>query len=294
MRQPVEKKCFVESDHNDSYFDDDDDDFTTSPGKKKLSQFCQDCGKTDGAKLICYCCNASFRWCCAGYSRKPMDDPSYPFTEAKVALVSFCATCLDAKGITQDAVLAQEDEYFALVKYFEPAAGMGWRWIPGVGDEFSMFSVVWLHLQQSNELCSPFFCGIGSGFDDVTLQKDPMFLAFVSQCAEEALSFVEATGDWAEYVRVWSAIQCNPASVPQYLHSEALTYVGNAIAQYLHNGTDLRIWKFDASCRLLKMTASFGSGVAARKIDILLRNNSVERRFDLIVPRHESTDSVLF
>jgi hypothetical protein len=34
--------------------------------------------------------------------------------------------------------------------------------------------------------------------------------------------------------------------------------------------------------------------VAARKIDILLRNNSVERRFDLIVPRHESTDSVLF
>jgi hypothetical protein len=290
-QQQYEKKWCFEIVPEDMHFNDDD--VTVSSRGEADNCACR--RKNYHRELLCDCCGATFRSCCVGYSREPMVEPSYPFTGAKVTLPAFCSTCLVAKGLTQDVVLAQEDEYFALVKYFEPAAGMGWRWIPGVCNKFSMFSVVWLHLQQFGILYSPFFCGIGSGFD-VTLEKDPQFMAFISRCAEEALSFVEVKGDWTEYVKVWSAIYSNPASVPQYLHSQALTYTGKAIAQYLntHDTSEIRIWQFDTSCGVLKRTASFGSRVSARKIDILIRNRTVETRCDLIVPRHEMTNSVLF
>jgi hypothetical protein len=290
-----EKKCCFESYHEDIDFVNNDDDATSSPRGEIGGCVCQ---KKSHRELLCACCNATFRSCCEGYSREPIDCPIYSFTGAKVALRSFCSRCVVAKGVTQEVVLAQEDEYFALVKYFEPAAGRGWRWIPGICDEFSMFSVIWLHLQQSEFLYSPLFCGIGTAFDGVRFQKDPQYMSFISHCAEEALGFVQAKGDWAEYVKVWSAIRSNPESMPEYLGSEALTYVGSAIAMYLKydpTPSVIRVWQLDESSGLLGITASFGSKHEwAQKIDVLMRNSRVETRYDLIVPRHELTDSMLF
>jgi hypothetical protein len=277
--QRVEKKCFLESEYDESDFDDDDD-VTSSPQRSH-------CVSQKARELVCDCCNASFRSCCEGYSREPIDEGA--------TLLSFCSICLVAKGLAQDVVIAQEVEYFSLVKYFEPAAGMGWRWIPGVCKEFSLFSVIWLHLQQLDFLYSPLFCGIGAAFDGVSFQKDPQFLLFVSHCAKEALRFVRANGRWA---KVWSAIRSKPECAPEYLHSEPLAYAWYAIGMYLnHDATPsvIRIWQLNKTGRVLEIIASFGSKHEwARKIDVLLRNSSVETSYDLIVPKHELTNSVLF
>ncbi len=79
-------------------------------------------------------CDQYFDWCCAGYGREPRANLVQAGTGHEIDLSVFCGDCIAALDfrlglpMTSVHVLAQEDDYYALVRCFEGVTNL--KWVP--------------------------------------------------------------------------------------------------------------------------------------------------------------------
>jgi hypothetical protein len=256
----------------------DDDD------EEKVLHFCHACAKHYSHELLCDRCNAGFRWCCAGYSREPCEDPLYPSTGAKIMLQAFCRGCLVEKSLTADRVLQQEEEYLRILKVFA-APECRWKWISCLSDGWSIFSVIWTALEGLLFLLSPFYCQIGTECDDIESRSNPKFHEFVLSCANEALMIVARETQDDMHMQAWMSVKAHPELPPNLVEADFdLTW--RAVSNHLNATSATRICIWECNGQVLERAARYGrlDNEQERVIDVLKWNGGVSTHFDLLVP----------
>jgi hypothetical protein len=258
-------------------------------------RFCKVCSKRYRNKQLCDGCDASFRWCCTGYSREPCEDPIYPRTGAKIMLQSFCHDCLEKKQLSTDRVLQQEEEYERILSAFSTPNCL-WTWVPCLCDGCSVFAVTWVALEGLSFLESPFYCKIGTEYDNLESRTDPKFLEFVVDCAEQALLILageallslndEELQDDAR-VQAWSDIKIHPAVPPRFAEAD-FDLAWKAVAACLNTTIPSRICIWKGKDGGLEHAESYGVAdvdcAHPRIINVLRWNSDVFIHFDLLIP----------
>jgi hypothetical protein len=252
--------------------------------EEKVAHYCHACSKHYSHEQLCDGCNVGFRWCCAGYSREPCEDPLYPSTGAKVMLQAFCRACLDEKSLTADSVLQQEEEYLRILKLFATPE-CRWKWISCLSDGWSIFSVIWTALEGLLFLLSPFYCQIGTECDDVESRNNPRFHEFVLGCANQALMILARETQDDVRVQAWVSLKAHPELSPCFIEAD-FDLVWRAVSNHL-NGTIVTricIWKCDGQALHCEERYGHLDNQQERVIDILKWNGGVSTHFDLLIP----------
>ena len=256
---------------------------------------CKVCSKRYRNKQLCDGCDASFRWCCTGYSREPCEDPIYPRTGAKIMLQAFCRNCLEKKQLSTDLVLQQEEAYERILGIFSKPNCL-WTWVPCLCDGCSVFAVTWGALEGLSFLESPFYCKIGTEYDNLESRTDPKFLEFVVDCAEQALLILAGEallslndGEWEGDARmkVWNDIKMHPAVPPKFAAAD-FDLAWKAVAACLNTTTPSLICIWEGKDGGLEHAERYGvPGVDLahpRIINVLRWNSEVFVHFDLVIP----------
>jgi hypothetical protein len=252
--------------------------------QEKVLHFCHACEKSYNHEQLCDGCNEGFRWCCAGYSREPCEDPLHPSTGAKIMLQAFCRTCLDERLLTADRVLQQEEEYLSILKVFA-APECRWRWISCLSDGWSIFSVIWTALEGLLFLLSPFYCEIGTECDDIESRSNPKFHEFVLSCANEALMIVAGESQDDMHMQAWMAVRAHPELPPNLVEADFdLTW--RAVSNLLNATYAISICIWECNGQVLECAARYGrlDSEKERVIDVLKWNGGVSTHFDLLIP----------
>lgn len=239
--------------------------------------------------LFCHACHLPFCWQCAGYRVLPSQDPVYPCTGAILKLQWFCGCCLVAKSISAELVTAQVEECAKMIALFSEKLCC-WRWIPGLCDGYSIFSVVWTALEGIRFTDSVFYCQIGTERDTDESRSDPFFLSFVQECSSFALTnLLQQEIKDERRMRRWTSIRDSP-QIPPRLPMEELDLAWGAVIASLSKEMSTRIvlWKFVGT--KLERANQFGYKESTRTIDVLEWNCDVEPHFDLLLKQEISLE----
>ena len=248
------------------------------------TKFCSACAKAYTNEQLCDGCNSGFRWCCAGYSREPCEDPLYPSTGAKIMLQSFCGACLAARELSADCVLQQEEEYLRILEVFS-RPDCRWKWISCLYDGWSIFSAAWTALEGLLFLLSPFYCQIGTQCDDVGSRDNPKFHEFVKECAGEALQLLGP--DSGSRGEAWQLLRARPDQAPKFGDAD-FDLAWRAVANCLNAATPTRICIWQCRSEGLECAERYGCSelfevAQPRVIDVLKWNGGVATHFDLMI-----------
>ncbi len=256
------------------------------PEEEAAEHFCDQCRKTYRNEQLCDGCNVGFRWCCAGYSREPCEDPRYPSTGAKIMLQAFCKACLAKKGLEAERVLQQEQEYLRILDVFSKP-DCRWKWISCLCDGWSVFSVVWAALEGLLFLLSPFYCQIGTECDDMESRNNPKFHEFVVKCADEALSILSNLPQDDPRIRKLGFIRAHP-ELPSNFGDSEFDFAWTAVCASLNRATPTRICIWTCNNQVLQCVDRYGPSeydlAQPRVIDVLKWNCEVSTHFDLLIP----------
>ncbi len=174
---------------------------------------CSQCSQHFRKEQVCDGCDESFRWCYTGYTsytRKSIEDPLYPNTEAG----TLCGDCL-RKSLSPSRLMEQDQEYLHVIDIFS-STSCQWKWVSCLCDCPSLISMTWVALEGLLLLLLPFYCQIGTEHGNVESSGDPKLHEFVLGCANEALLMLRSEPQDSVYVQSWQAVRVNPGCASNF------------------------------------------------------------------------------
>ncbi len=269
---------------------------TVAAKKNPSIACCTVCSEHYRKEQRCDECGASFRWCYTGYSRKPCEDPLYPYVGEKSARRSLCGDCPKKKIVSTDGAWPQQQDYLRIVDHFTRGK---WKWISCLCDGSSVVSVSGASLEGLLFLLLPFYCQLGTEHSGLESRQGPRFHAFVVGCANEALLLLANDPQDSVRVQYWRSVSAS-RELGSKLGEIEFDFAWEAIANCLIAAAPtfpvrICIWECkNQGFESLQCYGACDSEIRPRMINILKWNPGAVTHYDLIVPiedAHEDSDS---
>jgi hypothetical protein len=251
-------------------------------------EFCAVCSGHYRKGQQCDGCDASFRWCYTGYSRKPCEDPLYPIGDAQSDRKSLCGDCVKKTPLARESTLLREQECLRVADIFSEAR---WKWISCLCDGCSVLSVSGVALEGLLFLLFPFYCQAGTEHNVLESCQDPRLRDFVLGCANEALLILAGEPEDSVRVQSWKSVIANRELTPNLVEAE-FDLVWKAIANCLSASAPtapVRICVWECRGHVLECMQCYGATsefefIRPRMINVFKWNPGTVTHYDMIVP----------